>query len=114
MEIGDQLLRSLLDKIISEYEELYQDLAEHPGDPVAMALRTDVEQKLSHMERMSASGYLEARVPHDATGSKLRENVRQMKLDLRFLQRKWRRHLVSENRLRKRREKRQYVPTVAA
>jgi hypothetical protein len=105
MEITDQLLRPFIDKIETEWQDLYREICEHESDE-ASAMKPSVEQRMRQLEKFRVSAqYYEK----NETGLKefpnLREAIRFLKLDLRTARRKWRRHLVSKIRTQKRQER---------
>ena len=114
MEISDQLLKPFIEKIGSEWQELYREVSGNISDE-AVALRPSIEQRIRQLEkfRVSALYYEE-----DGAGLKefpnLREALRFLKLDLRTTRRKWRRHLVSKIRTQKRQERANHGASLTA
>ncbi|OGX11349.1 MAG: hypothetical protein A2351_03355 [Omnitrophica bacterium RIFOXYB12_FULL_50_7] len=105
MEISNQLLRPFIDKMETEWRDLYREVSDHGSDE-ASALRPSIEQRMRQLERFRISALYSEQ---DGAGLKefpnLREALRFLKLDLRTTRRKWRRHLVSKIRTQKRQER---------
>ena len=105
MEISGQLIKPCVDKMKTEWQDLYREICGHASDE-ASAMRPSVEQRMRRLEKFRVSASYDER---DRTGPKefpnLREALRFLKLDLRTTRRKWRRHLVSKIRTQKRKEK---------
>jgi len=114
MEISGQLVRPFIEKMETEWQDLYLEICGHASDE-ASAMRPSVEQRMRQLEkfRLSANYY-----EKDETGLKefpnLREALRFLKLDLRTTRRKWRRHLVSKVRTQKRKERANHGASLAA
>jgi hypothetical protein len=105
MEINNQLMRPFIDKIETGWQDLYREISDHESEEASI-LRPSIEQRIRQLERFRVSAlYFEK----DDTGLKefpnLREALRFLKLDLRTMRRKWRRHLVSKVRTQKRQER---------
>ena len=105
MEISSQLIRPFIDKIETEWQDLYREVSDHSSDE-ASALRPSIEQRIRQIERFRVSALYSER---DEAALKefpnLREALRFLKLDLRTTRRKWRCHLVSKIRTQKRQER---------
>jgi hypothetical protein len=114
MEISGQLVRPFIDKMESEWQELYREISGHESDE-AVALKPSIEQRIRQLERFKVSALYSER---DETALKefpnLREALRFLKLDLRTTRRKWRRHLVSKVRTQKRQERANHGASIAA
>ncbi len=114
MEISGQLVRPFIDKMESEWQELYREISGHKSDE-AVALRPSIEQRIRQLERFKVSALYSER---DEAALKefpnLREALRFLKLDLRTTRRKWRRHLVSKVRTQKRQERANHGASIAA
>ncbi|HNX68775.1 MAG TPA: hypothetical protein PLL75_07795 [Candidatus Omnitrophota bacterium] len=114
MEISNQLLKPFIEKMETEWQELYREISGHKGEE-ADAIRPSIEQRMRQLEkfRMSAQYY-----ETDEVGLKefpnLREALRFLKLDLRTTRRKWRRHLVSKIRTQKRQERASHATSLIA
>lgn len=113
MKISKQLLKPLIDRIEEEYLELFNEVSGSSSDE-ARSLRSALQQKRRQVEMASVSLLYVDRGARDYDTEHLRTRLRQLKLDLRFAQRKWKRYLVSEERIRKTLERRSHVATVAA
>lgn len=114
MEISVQLLRPFVEKMETEWRELYAEVSGHASGEAA-AMCPSIQQRIRQLEkfRMSAM-YCE----QNGTGldefPNMREALRFLKLDLRTSRRKWRRHLVSKIRTQKRLEKASYEASLTA
>ena len=114
MEISDQLVKPLVDKILNEYCDLYHALSTNPSEG-AREIRSTIERKLGELGNVSTRGVGVWTPSGRMNPEDVRENLRQLKLEMRFLRRRWQRQQTSENRVRRNREKRaSYVSTVAA
>ena len=107
MFVSQQVSKSFLDRVISDYQELYQSLQLNPSDE-ALDMRRLVRTKLEvilAMKACSGEGILEAQLQ------------RTLKLELRSAQRTWTRHLVTSARLSRQRRERSssnYLTPIAA
>ena len=114
MQISAQLIRPFIDKIETEWQDLYQEVSSHAGDE-AGALRPSIEQRMRQLEKFRVSALYSEQ---DTAGLKefpnLREALRFLKLDLRTTRRKWRRHLVSKIRTQKRQERANHEASLTA
>ncbi len=121
MEISHQVVKPLLDRLLHEYKKMYLEVAAHSSDTPDtqdfLELKTEIKDKLNQLKVMNMLGgfhSIHAGALTIEEQANLRQNLRHLKLDMRFLGRRWKRHLVSENRLRRLREKRSHVSTIAA
>ncbi|MGI6240418.1 MAG: hypothetical protein ACOYJW_00570 [Candidatus Omnitrophota bacterium] len=109
MEISSQLLKPYIEKMETEWQQLYREVCGHSSDGVA-AMKPAIEQRMRQLEKFRTSAMYFDR---DEKGVKqfpnLREALRLLKLDLRTTRRQWRRHLVSKIRTQKRQERALYV-----
>ncbi len=114
MEISSQLMRPFIDKMETEWQDLYREISDHGSDE-ASALKPSIEQRMRQIEKFRVSMLYSEQ---DETGLKefpdLREALRFLKLDLRTTRRKWRRHLVSKIRTQKRQERAKHGASFAA
>ena len=107
MFVSQQVSKSFLDRVMSDYQELYQSIQLNPAE-AAQDMRKLVWIKLEAILAMKASsgaGILDASLQ------------RKLKLELRSAQRTWTRHLVTSARLSRQRKEgssRYLVPVVAA
>ena len=118
MEISHQVVKPLLDRLLQEYKKLYMEVCTHSSDtPEFLELKAQIKDKLNQLKVMNMLGgfhSIHSGALNIEEQGKLRQNLRHLKLDERFLARRWKRHLVSTNRLRRLREKRDRVSTIAA
>ena len=114
MEISSQLMKPFIQKIETEWQDLYREISVHPSEE-AIALKPSIEQRMRQLERFRVSAFY---FEQDDAGLKefpnLREALRFLKLDLRTTRRKWRRHLVSKIRTQKRQERVSYGASIVA
>ena len=114
MEISDQLIRPFINKMESEWQDLYREISDHRSDE-ASALRPSIEQRMRQLEKFRISIlYSEQDVAGLKEFPNLREALRFLKLDLRTTRRRWRRYLVSKVRTQKRQERAGYGASFAA
>jgi phytoene dehydrogenase-like protein len=115
MEITDQLLRPFVEKLEAEWRGLYRDIASHAGEE-ADAMKAAVEQRMRQLEKFRLTAHYYEKNESE-TGLKefpnLREALRFLKMDLRTVRRKWRRHLVSKIRTQKRQERATHGASIA-
>lgn len=114
MEISAQLLKPFIEKMESEWQDLYSEISGHPSEE-AVAMCPSIQQRIRQLEKFRISAmYYEK----DGTGFEefpnLREALRFLKLDLRSSRRKWRRHLVSKVRTQKRQERANHAASLIA
>ncbi len=114
MEISSQLIRPFIDKIETEWNDLYREISDHASDE-ANALRPSIEQRMRQLEKFRVSALYSEQ---DEAGLKefpnLREALRFLKLDLRTTRRKWRCHVVSKLRTQKRQERASHGASLVA
>lgn len=114
MEISGQLVRPFINKIESEWQELYREISGHESDE-AVALKPSIEQRMRQLERFKVSAlYSEQDEASLKEFPNLREALRFLKLDLRTTRRKWRRYLVSKVRTQKRQERANHGASISA
>ena len=105
MEISGQLMKPFIDKMETEWQDLYREISGHESEE-ASALKPSVEQRMRRLEKFRLSAvYSEQDEASLKEFPNLREALRFLKLDLRTMRRKWRRHLVSKIRTQKRQER---------
>jgi len=106
MFVSQQVSKSFLDRIISDYQELYQSLQLTPSDE-SQEMRKLIRAKLDAILAMKASS---------GEGTLDSQLQRTLKLELRSAQRTWTRHLVTSARLSRQRRDRSanYFSPVAA
>lgn len=114
MQITRQLFQPLLERIEGEYEDLSKEI-DGVYTQEAVDLRDFIQRKIRQLEKIRvALSYMH----HDKDPlngqADLRETLRQQKLELRFARRRWKRQLISQERIRRNQQRRQNVPTVAA
>ena len=114
MEISNQLLRPFIEKIETEWRDLYREISGNESNEAA-TLRPSIEQRMRQLEKFRVSALY---YDQDGAGLKefpnLREALRFIKLDLRTTRRKWRRHLVSKVRTQKRQERASHGASLTA
>ncbi|MFA5159512.1 MAG: hypothetical protein WC484_03290 [Candidatus Omnitrophota bacterium] len=104
MEISNQLVRPFIDKIGTEWQDLYREISDHESDE-ARALRSSIEQRIRQLEKFRVSiRYSEQNNMGLKEFPNLREALRLLKFDLRTTRRKWHRYLISKICTQKRQE----------
>lgn len=113
MKINTQLTQPLLEKIADGYIKLLRGL-EGRYTPDAVEFRAFIQNKLRQVERVQIA--LDYAHPIDTENHALdpRDALRQLKLELRFAQRRWKRKLISDQRIQRNQLRRNHVPTFAA
>ncbi len=114
MNISHQLLNPYLGKLRLEFEQLGREFDLRGEAPEVLPLKDLAQMKINQIEDLSASiaaGTINLR--GDQT-SLWQLHFRKLKLDLRFVRRKWLRVLSNEARSRKLRERREDAATFAA
>ena len=105
MEISNQLIKPFIQKMESEWDQLYREVCGHSSEETA-AIRPAIEQRMRQLEKFRTSAMY---FDQDSAGLKdfpnIREALRLLKLDLRTTRRKWHRHLVTKVRIQKRQER---------
>ena len=105
MKISNQLIGSFIDKVETEWQDLYREISGHESDE-ARALRPSIEQRIRQLEKLRVSIlYSEQNDTDLKEFPNLREALRLLKFDLRTTRRKWRRHLILKIRAQKRQER---------
>lgn len=107
MGISYQMKKSLLDRIIREYEMLGVELdafSDNEAQRMKAYVRTQTE-RIAEFYQFSR---------WEDSSRDLHQIVREMKLELRTSQRKWRKHLVTQARMEKIRRNQQEELTLAA
>ncbi len=105
MEISNQLLKPFIEKIESEWKDLYDEVSLNSSDE-ALQMKPVISQKIRQLERLRlAAFYQEQDVIRFQEFPTLREALRHLKLDLRSARRKWHCYLVSKIRTQKRQER---------
>jgi len=114
MEIKNQILKPLFDRIESEWKDLRREVSTS-RDEEALSMVPTFEQKLRQLECLRVStSYQDNAKNASFEITSLREALRQLKLEVRFARRRWKRHLVAQERMRKRQEKLAASQIVAA
>lgn len=109
MQIRTLLLKPYLDRFERELQKLNEELIHHPTGET-LPLRSFVEGELSEIQKMRDSVH---HAPENS-GVTLPQNFRQMKLQLRFAKRRWKRLISNEIRFKKIRERQIHVSGFAA
>ncbi|MCB9800244.1 MAG: hypothetical protein H6757_05755 [Candidatus Omnitrophica bacterium] len=106
MGITYLMKKSLLDRLVGEYEELSIQL-EAFSDEAAQRMKTYVRRQLERIAEFYQYSNWED------SSRDLHQVVRELKLELRTAQRKWRKHLVTQARMEKIRRNQQNELTLA-
>lgn len=113
MEITSQLLRPLIDRLKVECQDLLRQINGDPSEE-ALQLRSFIQRKIRQIEMLGVSVTYANSLPEQPDLPVLRNTFRQLKLEMRFAQRRWRRLQLNQTRARKNQEKRGLTPSVAA
>ena len=115
MEINQMLLSSLIDRLESQFKELETQVRCHPSEE-AREMDAFLARKIRQADMLrSMMGSAQGNVSSlDVDLAVLRITFRQLKLELRFAQRKWKRILLNEGRMRRMQEKNPQVTPFAA
>jgi len=110
------LLEPLFQRITAEYQDLNRSVSAGAYTDEALELKNFIEKKLRQLDTVRVSlSYLQQGLSEAGESDfDLRDMLRQHKLELRFARRRWKRHLVSQERIRRNQERRAHVPTFAA
>ncbi len=108
MEISYQVTKTLIDRILSEYCELDKALRLH-SDESPHEIKGFVRERIGRVESIAAQAKMDGFVLMDR-----HKMMRMMKLELRSTQRSWKRHLVTEARLRRYKKSEYVSPDIAA
>jgi hypothetical protein len=100
MQISNQLLKPIIDRLYDEYRELNGRLVLRPSEETDK-LKAFIQKKLQQLERLESE--MVAVQPHAerALYSDWPFALRQLKLGLRIAQRRWKRILLNEVRFKK-------------
>jgi hypothetical protein len=104
MEISNQLLKPLIDRLCEEYQGLDSELKLHPDSEEINDLKGTIQKKIQQLENLDTV-LLKTPAAERLTQSDLRDTLRQLKLELRFTQRRWKRQLLNEVRFKRSRRK---------
>jgi hypothetical protein len=114
MNISHQLLSPYLGKLRLEFEQLGRELDLRGEAPEVLPLKDLTRKKINQIEDLSAS-IAAGTINHRGDQAGLWQlHFRKLKLDLRFVRRKWLRVLSNEARSRKLRERKEDAATFAA
>jgi len=100
MEISNQLVKPLIERLAEEYRELEQEMTDYSSEEVE-EMKTSIQKNLKQLEVLDASIASMGSESDDSTSMDLRDILRQLKLDLRFAQRRWKRQLLNVERFKK-------------
>lgn len=113
MEISHQILKPLIDRLESECLKFEQELNRYTSEE-ASQLRSFIQKKMRQLNMLKLSVSYANSLSERPILNDLRDTFRQLKLELRFAQRKWKRVQLGEARMRKNQEKRSRLSTFAA
>ena len=111
MRITTLLMKPFLQQLEQEFASLAKQIGPH-SSPQAGELYQNIENKKMQAQR------LQSRFPGESTQSvipaEIYDDFRQLKLDLRFMRRRWLKIISNTECVKKKRARRTYVSTVAA
>jgi len=96
MQISDQLVKPLVERLGDEYRELDRELGQHSIEETE-SLKILIKKKLRYVESLCSDDPSNRSALH----GNIHHTIRKLKLELRFAQRKWRRLLLNETRFKK-------------
>ncbi len=100
-EIQSQLIKPFVEKMEREWQALYDQVRES-SVPEAQNLKPIVQTQLEQLRSLLDSQVGGAEAPPAQTTDSVHDFVRRSKMDLRSAERRWRRHLVSTERVKTR------------
>ncbi len=103
-EISNQILKPLIDRVEKECRELYHQVGD-PASEEGVELKSFLQRKIRQLEMLSVSINYISTLPEQPDLPDLRSTFRQLKLELRFAQRRWKRILLGEARVQRNQEK---------
>ena len=113
MKIHNQLILPLFQQIEEGYANLFAELSGLESDEAA-ELKLQLQKKSRQLELAKVALSYAETDPFGRDETALRNQPRQLKLELRFAQRRLKRHHVSRERTRKNKERISHVSTAAA
>src|SRR5437870_5213200 len=100
MEISNQLLKPIIEKLCDEYQELDQQLNLHLSEETRK-LKNSIQKKIRQLELLDSCVSSMVKLSENNDCLDLRNTLREFKLELRFAQRKWKRQSLYDIRINK-------------
>ena len=108
MEISTQLVKPLIDRLVEEYKDLDREMTNYSSEEVD-EMKTSIRKNLQQLEVLDSSMASIGPAADDSSSDDLRDILRQLKLELRFAQRRWKRQLLNEERFKRGPEKGSFI-----
>lgn len=96
MPIREQLVKPLIWRLFEDYRELERQMVFHACNKTD-EIKALVREKMHELEKLGVSAMTREAV----TNRQFQRDIRQLKLNYRFIYRRWKRHLMAEERIRK-------------
>jgi hypothetical protein len=111
MKITTLLMDPFLQQLEQEFSALVTEVCEH-GSPEANQLCREIDQKKIEVRKLQLR--FSGQVSETVVPAEYYEDFRKLKLDLRFMRRRWLKIISNTERLKKMYARRAHVSTVAA
>lgn len=113
MPVSKMLLRFEMDRALRYAEAMLLDVQQSKGAE-AFALAEEISRKIRQIQNLQITLAFAEGDPRTQELAALYQAFRQLKLELRFYRRRWKRMLTTEARFRKLQEKEEHVASFAA
>ncbi len=113
MEINTQLIKPLVDRLYGDYQQLAGELPLRSNEEI-QKLKTFLQKKIHQIETLNSGFVSSGSESQKVLYPSLHDQLRDLKLQLRFAQRRWQRERLNENRFRKNRQSAAFVTSYAA
>ena len=113
MDINNQLVRPLMERLYDEYRELVGELTFHDSDET-QKLKLFIQKKIQQLETLNGTISSLGIQSEKSLYPDLHEQLKQLKLELRFAQRRWKRQCLNEVRFKKSHPRTPLISTYAA
>ena len=113
MEISHQILKPLIGCLEKEGLQLEKEISFHPSEE-GMQLKSFVQKKIRQLNMLKVSVSYANSLSEQPLLNDFRDTFRQLKLEMRFARRKWKRLQLGAARVRRNLEKKNRFSTFAA
>ncbi len=113
MEINTQLIKPLVDRLYDDYQQLAGELPLRSNEEI-QKLRIFLQKKIHQIETLNTAISSLSAEPQRPLYPNLQDQLRDLKLQLRFAQRRWQRERLNENRFRKNQRSNSLLASFAA
>ena len=100
MEINTQLLKPLIDRLTDNYRDLGREVQFHRSSE-ADQLRSFIQKRMNQLQHLDVSLTSPGSTLQNGQLRNSRDILRQLKLELRFAQRRWKRQLLNDVRFKR-------------